>query len=133
MESSLNWAAEMEELSPIEIQIIRSLIAKEYGLDSPFLDQLTLVESTVRRMTGKGYYLDLLLRQTAVPAGKTNAEVSGGYPTLLGEPRSIVGFTLFIRDGVLSWLEGYTFGGASWPAEPMDNWLILRETGANAG
>jgi hypothetical protein len=29
------------------------------------------------------------------------------------------GCLLFVRDGVLSFLEGYTYGGAEWPQHPV--------------
>jgi hypothetical protein len=117
----------MEPLSQVESAIIRSLVIRQYGADSPFLAQLSEVVSTVRQVTGKGYYLDLILSDTITPVDKANGDASDGYPTLLDKPRDMVGFTLFIRDGVLSWLEGYTFGGDSWPAEPMEKWLVLED------
>lgn len=120
----------MERPAPIEFQIVRSLIMKEYGPKSPFLDQLAAVQRTPQQMTGKGFYLDLLLPQSTKAIDKQNAELSVDCRTSLGEPYDLVGFTLFIRDGLLSFLEGYTFGPFPWPAEPMEEWLILDAAGA---
>lgn len=78
-------------------------------------------------MTGTGYYLDFAISSTTSPIDGVNTEISEAYPTLLADPCDLVGFTLFIRNGVLSWLEGYTFGGAEWPEAPMEKWLLFQD------
>lgn len=114
----------MEALSATESQIIRSLLVEHYGPSSPFLDQLEAVQVIGRRPTGVGIFFDLLAAGNPDPK-QTNAEITQFYKTLLAFPDDYVGFTLFIRDGRLSLLEGYTFGDAMWPDEPMEKWLVL--------
>jgi len=53
------------------------------------------------------------------------SEISESYPTSLAPPCDLVGFTLFIRSGHLSFLEGYTFGDVKWPDDLMGKWLVL--------
>ena len=69
--------------------------------------------------------MDLLIGEKAARVDQINIEISEGYRTLLNAPCDLVGFTLFIREGYLSFLEGYTFGGVRWPDELMEKWLIF--------
>jgi hypothetical protein len=115
----------MEKLSPAELKIIRSLIVKEYGPDSSFLNQLKAAHFETRHMTGVGYYGDLLISENTAPVDGVNIELSEAYPTSLNEPCDLVGFTLFIRDGHLSSFEGYTFDDVRWPREAMEDWLLF--------
>jgi hypothetical protein len=121
----LKSTTRMETLSPAELHIIRSMLVKEYGPQSPFLDQLAVARVENRRMTGVGVFVDLLIAGKAACVDQINTEISEGYPTLLDAPCDLVGFTLFIRKGYLSFLEGYTFGDVRWPYEPMEDWLIF--------
>jgi hypothetical protein len=57
-----------------------------------------------------GLFIDLLITGKAARIDRINAEISEGYRTILGAPCDLVGFTLFIHEGYLSFLEGYTFG-----------------------
>jgi hypothetical protein len=114
----------MEALSVTESQIIRSMLVKQCRPSSPFLDQLEAVQVVRRRTTGVGIFVDLLVAGNP-DTKQTNGEITQFYKTLLAFPADYVGFTLFIRDGCLSLLEGYTFGDAKWPDEPMEKWLML--------
>lgn len=76
-------------------------------------------------MTGVGVFVNLLIPEKAARVEGVNSEISEGYRTSLDAPCDLVGFTLFIREGYLSWLEGYTFGDVKWPNEPMEDWLVL--------
>lgn len=115
----------MEALSPVELDIIRSMIVKGYGSRSPFLDQLALASVENRRMTGVGIFVNLLVAKNVDHVDDMNSEVSEGYRTRLPAPCDVVGFTLFIREGCLSFLEGYTYGDVRWPKEPLEVWVIL--------
>src|SRR6266851_2725317 len=115
----------METLTAAELQIIRSMLVKQYGPTSPFLDQLAGARVDGRRMTGVGIFVNLLLAGNADRVDGINSEISEGYPTSLDAPCDFVGFTLFIRGGYLSFLEGYTFGDGKWPADLMEKGLVL--------
>ncbi|HEX3882146.1 MAG TPA: hypothetical protein VHW66_05775 [Stellaceae bacterium] len=120
----------MTSVSPLELRIIEELLIKEYGLASPLLRQLATVRAGVRQMTGTGYYLDLLVGENVPGLDRMNGDASDGYKTKLASPADLVGFTIFVRDGYLSWFEGYTFGDAAWPDGPIEKWLRLE---AHAG
>lgn len=113
----------MEKLSPEELHIIQSMLVREYGPRSPFLDQLAVARVENRRTTGVGIFVDLLLVGEAACVDQINTEISEDYRTLLDAPCDLVGFTLFIRKGCLSFLEGYTFGDVEWPQASMHKWL----------
>jgi hypothetical protein len=115
----------MGTLTATELQIIRSMLVKQYGPASSFLDQLAGARVDKRRMTGVGVFVDLVLAGNADRVDQINSEISESYPTLLVPPCDLVGFTLFIRGGYLSFLEGYTFGDVKWPDDLMGKWLVL--------
>jgi hypothetical protein len=112
-------------LSAVERQIIELMLVMEYGPASNFLRQLGVARVNKRRPTGVGIFIDLSVPQGAPRVDRINAELSAGYRTSFAAPADLVGFTLFIRDGLVSFLEGYTYGDAAWPEEPMEAWLIL--------
>lgn len=115
----------MKKLSPTEIHIIRSMLVKQYGPRSPFLDQLAVARVEHRRMTGVGIFVDLSIAGEAGRVDRIDTEISADYRTRLDAPCDLVGFTLFVRKGFLSFLEGYTFGDVKWPDELPEEWLIL--------
>jgi len=117
----------MEALSKTEREIIREMIVKEYGQGSLFLDQLAGARVENREFTGRGVFVNLRLAENIPPIDQLNSEISRGYKTALPAPADVVGFTLFIRNGRLSFLEGYTFGDwAEWPGELSEDWLVMR-------
>jgi hypothetical protein len=101
------------------------MLAEQYGPDAPFLAQLAVAKVENRRSTKVGIFVDLRIAGSAERVDQIDTEISAGYRTRLDPPRDLVGFTLFIRQGYLSFLEGYTFGNARWPREPMENWMVL--------
>ena len=115
----------MATLTAAELQIVRSMLVKQYGPASPFLDQLAGARVDRRRLTGVGVFVDLSPAANADRVDEVNSEISETYSTLLAAPGDLVGFTLFIRSGYLSFLEGYTFGDVKWPDDLMEKWLVL--------
>jgi hypothetical protein len=116
---------ETKTLLPAESRIIRALLIDRYGPHSPFLDQLAAASVEDRRLTGVGIFVDLRLPETAAPVDQIDTEISDGYETTMEVPCDRVGFTLFIRNGYLSFLEGYTFGAAPWPHQELQDWLVV--------
>jgi hypothetical protein len=101
------------------------MLVKQYGPASTFLEQLAVAQVSKRRMSGVGVFVDLFLAGNADSVDEINSEISEGYLTLLDPPCDLVGFTLFIREGYLSFLEGYTFGDVKWPSDRLEKWLLL--------
>jgi len=101
------------------------MLVEKFGATSPLLDEIPSLKFDVRYMTGTGYYVNFLNPQELPSINKLSTELSEDLKTNLSAPHDVVGFTLFIRDGYLSSLEGYTFGDTSWPEGLMENWLIF--------
>jgi hypothetical protein len=119
-------------LCPLERKILRLLLARKFGETSAVVSQFRMLRCTSRKMTGTGYFLNFDARGNSTKIDHSDDELSEDFPTRLSSPRDLVGFTLFIRNGRLSWLEGYTFGDVGWPTEPMENWLIFNAPEAEA-
>lgn len=117
----------MERLSEAERRIARTMLIDEFGSSSPLLDQLDEARVAERRLTGVGVFVDLAVPPGVAPVDRVNATITAGYETALGSPCDLVGFALFIRDGYLSLLEGYTFGDAVWPDQPLEDWLKVAQ------
>ena len=101
------------------------MLGKEFGQESPLLDNIPSLAFDTRHMTGTGYYVTFINSRQLPQVEKLNTEISEDLPTTLALPQDLVGFTLFVRDGYLSSFEGYTFGDVQWPTEAMEQWLIF--------
>jgi hypothetical protein len=83
--------------------------------------------------------LDHLLEIPSVIVGNAtamdgiNAELSDAFASTPSPPCDLVGFALFIRDGRLSSLEGYTFGDARWPEMPLEDWIVFHAVEGPSG
>ncbi len=87
--------------------------------DNPILrglrEQFERIENVERKFTGAGFYTKVRVAPDVRPLSKkslTFGDVAAAIPEL----KNGAGFLLFVRDGVLNQLEGYTYG-ESWPAE----------------
>lgn len=112
-------------LYPSERKIIRLLLARKFGGTSAIVSRLRMLRCTSREMTGTGYYLNFDVQHDSTRIDHSDDELSEDFPTRLPTPQDIVGFTLFIRNGRLAWLEGYTFGDVAWPEEPLETWILF--------
>jgi hypothetical protein len=104
----------MNELTALELDVIRMLLNGDDHLLAILREQQKVATVSERKMTGVGFY--------------TNFSVPPAAPRVLGHPsfeigdvaaqlegvKNGAGFTLFVRNGVLSFLEGYTYD-EPWP------------------
>jgi hypothetical protein len=77
-----------------------------------------------RKFTGCGFFTEFIIKdpEKRLPNGE-NYELS-----CLGEIENIsssVGFILFVRNGFISTLEGYTYGDELWPTRILSYRLFL--------
>lgn len=114
-----------QKLHPSERKILRLLLSRKFGERSAVVSRLRVLRCTSREMTGTGYYLNFDAQHDSTRIDHPDDELSEDFPPRLPAPQDVVGFTLFIRNGRLSWLEGYTFGDVAWPTTPMENWLLV--------
>lgn len=109
-------AALPTELTPLERAVLSALLDRHVELGAPIAAQLAQATVGSREFSGVGFFTNFVFREGApIQRDLGNAELTGvgaKHPQLpLG-----AGFILFIRDGVVSFLEGYTYD-SPWPAD----------------
>jgi hypothetical protein len=94
---------EIPGLTDLERDVLLAMLA---GHPGPVLrDQLESAEIVSREMSGVGFFLRLATGSDR--RFQRDSEVTGIYADIPGVSQP-VGFALFIRDGQISWLEGWT-------------------------
>src|SRR4051812_21951318 len=101
-------------LTPLEKAVMDMLLDKRGEPFDTIRQQLSYATITERSFTGVGFFTDFAISPDAPVrrdlADATIGDVGAEFPGL----RHGAGFLLFIRGGVLSMLEGYTYD-ESWP------------------
>lgn len=107
-------------LTALERLVLTRMLSYPSNLSSAVAAQLAHAAIASRRHTGVGFYTHFAYSPDApIPHDLPNAELgdfNAQHPMLQGG----AGFVLFIRNGVASFLEGYTYG-EPWP----DNELLF--------
>jgi hypothetical protein len=106
----------MKELTDLEIAVLDKLLAGEDSNLAILRSQLANVDVTHRENTGVGFYvhfffpseIERLPNRDRIIFGDVNAEVEG--------LKFGAGFLLFISDGAIKMLEGYSYE-EPWPTE----------------
>src|SRR5690348_3235351 len=105
----------MKGLTLLENEVLRALLDGEDTALATLREQLGLLDVASRRMTGAGFFTDFAVspaaRRLPNPAPLKLGDVNA---TAAGVARGL-GFLLYIDDGALSRLEGYTYD-EPWPA-----------------
>jgi hypothetical protein len=103
------------DLTPLEREVMTTLLAPDHPVMRVLRRQLDVCRVAEREFTGVGFFSTLL-----VPGGVAAAPVTG-KTLALGDATARIdglehgaGFVLFVRDGVLETLEGFSFG-ERWP------------------
>ena len=100
-------------LLPLEQQVLDALLAGDHPVLAALREQLARVESFKRSLTGHGFYLDFQM-----PASMHGLHESycvkpdfqfGDVSATLYPADQEAAFLLFVRDGKLSFLEGYVY------------------------
>jgi hypothetical protein len=123
----------MDSPSPIELQIMRSIITQNLGTNSPVLRQLPMLRFDHRNMTGTGYFMQFAPLPEALRVEQVNTAISTDLPTHLPAPRDVAAFTMFVDDGLISSFEGYMFGDVKWPDQLLEKWLLVDSIWKTAG
>jgi hypothetical protein len=102
-------------LTPLEQAVIDMLLDKQGEQFDTIRQQMSHATIAERRSTGVGVYIDFVIPANA-PARRDLADMTiGGVGATFPGLQHGAGFLLFIRDGVVTMLEGYTYD-ESWPA-----------------
>jgi hypothetical protein len=111
------------ELAPLERAVIEALVSREEPGYAELRQQLASCRARSREMTGVGFYTVLEIRPDAPPAPESVGNPLGHgrgfsddvYADLEGLQHG-VGFALWLADGRLATLEGFTYD-EPWPSE----------------
>jgi hypothetical protein len=103
------------DLTPLESAVLDKLLAQTGEPFDTIRAQLSHASVSSRKFTGVGFFTHFAIgSDAAVRRDLPSAELSGVGAEVAGLSDG-AGFLLFIRDGVVSFLEGYTYGDAVWP------------------
>jgi hypothetical protein len=103
------------DLTPLESAVLEKLLAHTGEPFDTIRTQLAHASVSSRKFTGVGFFTHFAIQPgAAIRRDLSSAELSGVGAKVAGISDG-AGFLLFIRDGVVSFLEGYTYGDAAWP------------------
>lgn len=78
--------------------------------------QFAISSFGTRELSGTGFFSHFVVPRDAPPITPPSFEMSVDAILTSGEA---AGFTLFVRNGRLDCLEGYTYGDTPWPGRPV--------------
>jgi hypothetical protein len=102
-------------LSPLEHEVIATLLRPDHPVLEALRLQFARCEAAARELTGVGFFTEL-----SVPIDAAPAPVRPGRLTLNGVAAEVdglkhgAGFVLWIENGMLATLEGFSYDGP-WP------------------
>ena len=80
---------------------------------------------TKREFTGTGFFSDFFVTDESLLLNKNIMFELGNIHATTSGLKYGVGFVLFVRNGSLNQLEGYSYGEEKWPEEITDYKLFL--------
>jgi hypothetical protein len=104
-----------DELTALERQVIATLLAPAHPVMDALREQLDACKIASRQFTGVGFFSELVVADGVEPAPVTRRQLdlSDATATMEGLEHG-AGFVLFVREGVLDTLEGFTYD-EPWP------------------
>ena len=107
----------MKQATPLEQAVLQKLLEGPNVILERLREQLLDAEVTARKFTGVGFYTRFKIsRQTARVPGIKSSKLDDLIADIPGVETG-AGFLLSIKDGLINELEGYTYGGETWPSE----------------
>ena len=107
----------LADLEPLEAAVLRLLLAGDHPVLAALRTQLPGLVVKTREHTGVGFFADFSVADTAlrasIPSGKLRF---GDVEATISGLRHGAGFVLFVDDGLLVMLEGYSYD-EPWPEE----------------
>jgi len=118
----------VSELTHLEHAVLRKLLAGEDERLAVLRKQSEMVMAGKREMTGVGFYTTLSLTvfvDRLDDASFVFGDVVAEIPGLTHG----AGFLLYVRNGLLDFLEGFTYGDDAWPEHISTFELYYRSSG----
>jgi hypothetical protein len=110
------------------IQFEKKLMEMILAGNHPILEELRnqYLTSTIesRKFTGGGFYTHFRIKNGTKPLVGEKTFQIGDVDASLGDIKEAMGFVLFIKNGYLSFLEGYTLTIDTWPNDYSNVSLI---------
>ena len=99
----------------LEIVLMDMFLSGNEPVLKDLRDQYKNSQIKSRQFTGAGFYTYFKTKPGIAPlANKKNFEITD-ISAKVGKVEDALGFVLFVRDGYISWLEGYTMALDDWP------------------
>jgi hypothetical protein len=124
------WCAYGDPLTPLEREVIAAFLTPADPVVDGFRAQLEACRIKSREFTGVGFYTQLVVPQAMAVAGIDRLTLSGVAAAIDGL-RMGAGFVLFVQDGMLDLLEGFTYDGP-WP-DRVEGFDVRRPTSPDPG
>ena len=113
-------------LTRLERAVLDMLLAGDHQTLVALRSQLAIAEIRERDLTGHGFYTDFAFPATKDVQPVTPRKLVLGdvwASTGTGLPDG-AGFLLFVDEGVLNFLEGFTYGGETWRPSEADDFVL---------
>ena len=104
----------MSELTDLEYAVLEKLLAGDDQRLAQLRRQLENAIVSKRKMTGVGFFTTLSVLDATARLDERSFELVDVTADITGLTHG-AGFVLFIRNGLLDTLEGYTYGEDRWP------------------
>jgi hypothetical protein len=104
------------ELEPLEIAVIQKLLDAEHPALVSLRQQVPRLSVSSRERTGVGFFTEFAVTGNAAPALLTPRIRFGDVEAMIPGLEHGAGFVLYIDDGLLHRLEGYTYD-ERWPEQ----------------
>lgn len=120
---------ELDTLSPTRFKQfereVMALIAKEKPeYEAKIMAQYDKARVTGREFTGRGFFTDFEVADPADSFGDGIKEPFGSISVNFPSLKYGAGFVLFVKNGFITMLEGYTYGNEPWPDRITDYKVI---------
>jgi hypothetical protein len=104
-----------DPLTQFERDVIATMLRHDHPVADALRAQLDVCRIKRRELTGVGFFTDMVVPQSLAIEGVGHMTLGDALAEIDGLDHG-VGFVLFIRDGMLDTLEGFTYDGP-WPDE----------------
>lgn len=103
------------ELSMLEKEVMVTLLDGDDDILATLRKQFGASTVRSRELTGAGFYAHFELKDESLRLVGRPSFHFGDVIANKGDGDDLLGFVLFVKDGFLDYLEGYTFGIEQWP------------------
>src|SRR5260370_30403092 len=103
------------QLNEVEQMTLQMLLAGDDDMLALLRAQSEAEIIMSRKMTGHGFFTDFAIPESVERTTLRNFNIDDVYGNLSDGTEA--GFLLFVRNGALSCLEGFTYGDDEWPQE----------------